>query len=151
MTEEVDMLDFITAIIGVSFTVLAIAVTVAGASILVCAATLIKNLPRGIRALKDATESSVYALAFCGQSVAEEVWFSRLQRIFGKYVLFGFCGIYVSVVKFLAGSDERVVIIRTNAVHIVPEKTERAHGLCTHSPFGAASPSFSKLSVVMKQ
>ena len=78
------MFDFITTMVGVSFAVLALALTVAAASIVVCVVTLIKNLPKGIRALRAATESSVYALAFCGQSVAEEEWFARLQAIFGR-------------------------------------------------------------------
>ena len=64
------MLDFMTTLVGVSFTVLSLAVAVAAASLIVCIVTLIKNLPRGIRALREATESSVYAIALCGQSVA---------------------------------------------------------------------------------
>ena len=82
------MFDFITTMVGVSFAVLALALTVAAASIVVCVVTLIKNLPKGIRALRAATESSVYALAFCGQSVAEEAWFARLQAIFGRTLPF---------------------------------------------------------------
>ena len=49
------MLDFMTTLVGVSFTVLSLAVAVAAASLIVCIVTLIKNLPRGIRALREAT------------------------------------------------------------------------------------------------
>lgn len=145
------MLDFMTALIGVTCTVLTIAVAVAAASLIVCVATLIKNLPKGIRALRAATASSVYAIALCGQSVAEEMWFARLQAIFGKYVLFGVCGIYISVAEFFADGAERALFAQKRSVSLRSAKTSYARRVSAHGSFSAAPASYLKLSVVMKQ
>lgn len=143
------MFDLMTTVIGVSFTVLALALVVAAASIIVCIATLIKNLPKGIRALRAATESSVYALALCGQSVAEEARFARLQFIFGKRFLFGVCGIYVSVAKFFAGGVSRAFVARPSSARIAVRPERRAHFSVAHT--SASVPALSHFSVVMKQ
>lgn len=145
------MLDFMTTLVGVSFTVLSLAVAVAAASLIVCIVTLIKNLPRGIRALREATESSVYAIALYGQSVAEEEWFARLQAIFGKYVLFGVCGIYVTVAKFFADGAERALYAQKRAVNLRSARTPYARRVSARGSFSAAPASYLKLSVVMKQ
>lgn len=145
------MLDFQTALIGVSFTVVTLAVVLAGTSVMVCVVTLIKNLPKGIKALRAATESSVYALALCGQSVAEEMWFARLQSIFGKYVLFGMCGIYVSVAKLLANGADNACYARRSAPRVTRTKEGKGHGIVQPSACCAAPASFFNFSVVMKQ
>lgn len=146
------MFDFITTMVGVSFAVLALALTVAAASIVVCVVTLIKNLPKGIMALRAATESSVYALAFCGQSVAEEAWFARLQAIFGRRFLFGMCDIYVSVAKFFAGGAEKSLAVRRRAAgHVFPADAFRVR-VCKHGTgLAAFSAPVLKHSAVMKQ
>ncbi len=145
------MLDFVTALIGVSFAVLAIAITVGVVSVLVCIATLIKNLPKGIKALRAATESSVYTLALCGQSVAEEARFARLQTMFGKRFLFGVCGIYVSLAKFFAGGASRVLVMQRRSASAFPGKVFKA--CAAHSRAGISQPALShpRFSVVMKQ
>ena len=133
------MFDFITTMVGVSFAVLALALTVAAASIVVCVVTLIKNLPKG-------------ALAFCGQSVAEEEWFARLQAIFGRRFLFGMCDIYVSVAKFFAGGAEKSLAVRRRAAgHVFPADAFRVR-VCKHrTGLAAFSAPVLKHSAVMKQ
>lgn len=109
------MFDIVTTMIGVSFTVLALAAVIVGASIVLCLATLIKNLPKGVRAVRAATESSLCVLAAYSHEMAEQMWFGRIQSFVGKYFLYGVCGIYISVAKFFACDKCRV--FRTRIPH----------------------------------
>lgn len=144
------MLDFVTTVVGVSLAVLAVGLLAAGASVVICIATLVKNLPKGVRAVRDATESSLFALAMCGQSMAEQIWFERLQAFFGKYVLFGFCGIYVSVARFFALKGRRAAYHHTHTEHLVCA-AECSRPLTAHGASVSAPAGFLKFSVVMKQ
>lgn len=145
------MLDFVTTIIGVSFTVLAIAAIIVAVSLVYCIVMLIQNLPKGIRAFRDATESSLFVLAFCGHDMAEHMWFGKLHNLVGRYIVFGFCGICISVVylfdcggRLLFGSPHR----DNGRLSRAAATPGRVCGRCVMPSVPAA---FQKLSVVMKQ
>lgn len=145
------MLDFVTTVIGVSFTVLTVAAAIVCVSVVYCIATLIKNLPKGIRAFRDATESSLFVLAFCGHDMAEQMWFGCLHTLLGRYIVFGFCDIYISVVSLFDCGGKRIVARSHGANGRVAHTAATSGRLCGRSALPASSTTFLKLSVVMKQ
>ena len=144
------MFDIVTTMIGVSFTVLALAAVIVGASIVLCLATLIKNLPKGVRAVRAAPESSLCVLAAYSHEMAEQMWFGRIQSFVGKYFLYGVCGIYISVAKFFACDKCRVFRTRADNKK-VPHFDSAPHTVTGQGGSSPASAAFLKLSVVMKQ
>lgn len=144
------MFDIVTTMIGVSFAVLALAAVIAVASIVLCIATLIKNLPRGVRAVRAATESSLCVLAVYGHEMAEQMWLGRVHSVVGRYFVYGFCGIYIPVAKLFACGKCRASSGHTSAEKL-PRFVSSPHIVTKQGGSLPASAAFLKLSVVMKQ
>lgn len=143
------MLDLTTTLIGMSFALLTTSALIVCAGAVLVAIKTLRSLPTSIAAMRTATELSISLIAESGMSVAEQVCFGHMQLIIGKYLAFGFCGIYLSVIKFFAvGANITASLTGTRAERL-SHKTHTS-SVFSHDCDGLL-PALSKLSVVMKQ
>lgn len=145
------MLDFTTTLVGLSYAVLAFMAFAVTLGIFICLVVLVKNLPKGIRAIRAATESSVCMLAFCWHNETEEFVFSRMQEIFGQYFLYGVCGIYSSMAKLFAYGAEFNFFAQRRAAHSATCHSRKEGSVFNRGISADVLSSHFKLSVVMKQ
>ncbi len=141
------MLDIYTTLICVSATAVAVVALVVLASLIACIVTLAKNLPRGIRAVRAATESSLLALEVYSKSVAGYVVARRIHLMLGRVFIFGFCGIYISLLRlFLCACDCILFLGHTRERAVVVPPAPVCEGRAEW-----ARPAANKLSVVLIQ